>query len=1455
MAYRDRTLLGDIKKNIIDVGVKGDITQGDKRQYAEVEKKPEPFITYPKKQKKKDIESLNDFQIAFMNAYEKATTARQLPVKYTSKGALKALQLLHPLENPLLKQQILKDYKKEREIGKRDYIEGYTDIATGILRAGDKFVKSASEFVLMPLDYAFNTDFINKFNDYMDESNLAGEESETFPGAITQLMAEYAIPVSTATKIMKGAKTWKQLKDLNKYMGTSKASKIAKRMAEGAFVLGFAEPFVERGARPDMRYGINWKIPFTDKGIGRVNKPIDTKGLTGRELAKATFINKIRFAKEGTMVGGGFPLALSAVGSTIKGGLKLTSWGMTKIAKPLSLSDKVLPGLAKYSRAGATWPLRRVVAPMIVNAMAGSPKLFRQLPPYKEWQLLSVTDPNKLLANTARLDKFLNNFKSFGQNNVTMGTIKEEIQWGILSKARRIKKGIEGYERAAYQLVKDFEKRYNGKTTSPVGEKYVADQVMEYLKGQRKLSTLPKELRFNAEDMKQQLDGLRKAYGNALPTSRKFADFKKQLLGDTNQYMRASFATFTNPYYAPLPKVRKDAVAWILDKVVTKNKDLREAAYTSWPNMNKPKALERYAERTVDNILHTGASGGRDPIEALRKIGFKFLRDDKYQFLKKGEDLPQAIRKLLGQETNLKSQILTTMGEMLSELYTKRGYDTIARILSQGRNPRLFKTEELARPTIIGAQKIGKIPQLGVLPSELEGMFASQEMVKAIQGVGGVLDKLIKASIYRHLMQFKLGTQMGKTVFSPQTQVRNVYSAGTFPLIRGHIGGRASVPDSFKIVLDDIFPGKGINEKQLYNFIEKEIRLGTMDENIITAEMGSLLRDLKSGSINTLDKLFNRFSDTKFVKTATKLYAGGDSGWKIYGRQWVKSQLTDILPTRQAVHDYAKYMGQYLDDINPLSGAKRSMDDLLDEVSAFEIRNTYPTYRKVPPVIKGLRKLPVGNFIAFPAEIVRNAVNIMDFSLKQAAHMNPRIRQMGYRGLMGAALGFGGLGAGIVATAQALTGTSAEQWEAYQRSYAADWNKNANLVAMTGLVNGKGKAFNFSYFSPYDILQKPFTAALRKADEQNINPEATSDYVLGLMFAKDGPMMELLAPFLSEQLGLEALLDVQPGGILLGGRGGVTADGRKVYSESDSISDKFEKSFMHLMNAIEPGAVSTYQKLKGGIEEDVSKGGQPINLKDELIALFGGVRVIQIDVLKNMEYKIGDFQRELRAVDDTEKIYSPQDFQNRGPEVILQEFDQMQQEGLRIQGAFYQKIQDARTIGVNDFSIRAKLKEQGLSRTMINNLMRGIFTPINYSDKRFKKKVTLVKELARQRTAKDPYIGYIAKESYLYPKLGLNMIKLQYQNERLGGEAQESKKDLRWYGILNPLDWPQRIKNLLNPLKGFPSPESKIQTPPLPQTPMPKVANIGAQQDPQTGLTRSESALLSPSEQEIARRT
>ena len=48
---------------------------------------------------------------------------------------------------------------------------------------------------------------------------------------------------------------------------------------------------------------------------------------------------------------------------------------------------------------------------------------------------------------------------------------------------------------------------------------------------------------------------------------------------------------------------------------------------------------------------------------------------------------------------------------------------------------------------------------------------------------------------------------------------------------------------------------------------------------------------------------------------------------------------------------------------------------------------------------------------------------------------------------------------------------------------------------------------------------------------------------------------------------------------------------------------------------------------------------------------------------------------------------------------------------------------------------------------------------------------------------------------------------------------------------------------------------TKTAQAPLPQTPVPKVSQIAPQINQQTGLTRTEAALLSPSEQQIARTT
>ena len=49
--------------------------------------------------------------------------------------------------------------------------------------------------------------------------------------------------------------------------------------------------------------------------------------------------------------------------------------------------------------------------------------------------------------------------------------------------------------------------------------------------------------------------------------------------------------------------------------------------------------------------------------------------------------------------------------------------------------------------------------------------------------------------------------------------------------------------------------------------------------------------------------------------------------------------------------------------------------------------------------------------------------------------------------------------------------------------------------------------------------------------------------------------------------------------------------------------------------------------------------------------------------------------------------------------------------------------------------------------------------------------------------------------------------------------------------------------------------QANIQTPPLPNTPMPRVQNIAQNIIPTTGLTQTESALLSPGEQLIRQRS
>jgi len=394
-------------------------------------------------------------------------------------------------------------------------------------------------------------------------------------------------------------------------------------------------------------------------------------------------------------------------------------------------------------------------------------------------------------------------------------------------------------------------------------------------------------------------------------------------------------------------------------------------------------------------------------------------------------------------------------------------------------------------------------------------------------------------------------------------------------------------------------------------------------------------------------------------------------------------------------------------------------------------------------------------------------------------------------------------------------------------------------------------------------LQRPIQAAITAAHAQNINPEDVDDFVLGLLFSPEGPFMEVLEPFVSEPLGYDRLVDVTAGGGRKPGAG-------RVYTDGDTLSTKINNSFAYIMDGIKPGVWLTSEKISAGLRKDLTKGGKPVNTFDELLALFSGIRLIRIDTKSDLKYYAGTLNKLRRDIDEADGFYDAKHYQQNTPSDMVKEFDTMQEEDFRIQKDMFIRIEDMKLLKVDDRTIREILENAGTDENLVDNLMRGFFTPTNYSEPRFNQKVKYVKEALEDLSEKSDKYFFFEEETFLFPRSELDAVKNEWERREFFPDGytpdktkyKKNKKGQTLYDMQgNPIPEDtgiikkgiEKIKKLVNPLSDLSS--QKPQAPPLPNTPMPNVATAALQKSPQTGLTRNETALLSPSEQQIARRT
>ena len=521
---------------------------------------------------------------------------------------------------PVDVRERLKD-KKER-----DYISILDEIRKGVATGGFDLEYGLKDTLFTGLDYAFGTDFLEGFDKMM--KNKKPEEPETWRGDLVGLMTQFAVPGGIIQKVIRRTKTAAQIKKVIEGIKGTKArkvSKIAARAIEGATVIGSTDFLVSEPGRESFYF-----------------EPEDTKGLKGKEKAAARFRNKIKYGQEGLIIGGGFPLVGKGLQLGYKYGLapfvkttaSLGAKGInTTVFRPISYLGSreavapVVKRTAKGIRTATDFTLTRLLAPGIVSAFSG--KFVKQLPPFEQWRLRSLESPIKEERVLKRLDNVLSYFRSYGKLPKDIEGVSEKVMLYIKGRARKMDRTLEGIDNKAYNLAKKFQNQYNSNEASPALQKHFLDQVDEFLRNQRKLQDLPTELQSLSKDLKQEIKNTMDEFKKMLPKGKEGDKITKDLenieINKVQNYLIKSFATFTNPNYAPDQAVYDKAVKWVAQNVIKKDKTSRLNAEAQFGKKKLDDAYNESAKMLVESILRTGRAEGKNPLQQLKEIGMEHL--------------------------------------------------------------------------------------------------------------------------------------------------------------------------------------------------------------------------------------------------------------------------------------------------------------------------------------------------------------------------------------------------------------------------------------------------------------------------------------------------------------------------------------------------------------------------------------------------------------------------------------------------------------------------------------------------------------------------------------------------------------------------------------------------------------------------------------------------------------
>ena len=1178
--------------------------------------------------------------------------------------------------------------------------------ASGALKIGEGIAELGAGFS----DYAFDTDFL----EYL-EKNYPKINVDDGLGKAVELIVQYGVPYTAALKI---ASKVSKVKDLGRVAKAGGVSGVAAKVGYYGLPAAISEPIVatSRDATLGQALGL-----YPDEFM----KQLDPTQYEGRDRAAASLQQKLLFGLEAGPAVGGITTALGPV-------LKGTGKAAAAIASPITKAADavVLNPLAKALTSEYTG------VPQFFRAVeTGRVKLGEKLgiPEYKNWGFIDTKSTNTKDLIFKRTDEILSALR-------TRGTVPAEFA----ALSRRGEDYIEGFKKTANVFLDDIESISNqlardmgetSRTSTRLSTNRLIEDVGKYVTGEdiKNLKSLnPNLAKFEGplNSLKNNFDLIRNHVKDVIDPE----DLKSLFRGDIDRYLKRSFDIVNNSSFRVDPKA-KLKVAGMFMRMMSRRPEFAGKSR---------EELKGIAESQVDDLINIGFKEDKST-EDLIKGASSFLSKEfgvVKDVLKPGEDLPKVVRQLFGESKDAKAQLIDTISDFATIVGKKDTLDDIARIGedagwivtadSAADAARIFRQKTGIRTTLEPIREGGNVSKL-VGDSLLgKNKYTTREIAEALQGQTLWSDFLLQSSVYKSFLALKGASQLSKTVLSPTTQIRNVESAAMFALANGHFGRGASLSDSMGIVFRDIFGPDGKISADMLAAKSAEYReLGITNSNIITREIRALTDDLlrkaDTGSkLNRSELLLKTLQDQSVLGNMTKIYQGGDDLWKIFGYEFEKSKMLNIIKEGTHLDDADKYFREIFsrrfDRFMPDGTTLKTREQVIKETAAEIIKNTYPNYSYVPSLVQNLRRLPLGNFISFPAEMYRTSFNLMKFGLREMRSTDPLVRQSGARKLIGfsSALAVGKVAQEI---GQEVVGVSNEQLDAIRESFVAPWNKSGPLVPVAKEVDGDKvvyKFVNFAYQSPYDVIAAPYYAAMTQFKTARAEEKDIDQAMLNAFFGSGrdpGAFTALVQPFVGEAIITEKLADLFV-------RGGKTRSGRQILSSEDTVSDQAVKGAVHLLEGITPGAFTQATNFARGIAGEQTTYGKDMNPGDEALALFAGIRINEANIGKSMGYQITNFvnsQQEARRL--LSKNFADS---NVNAETIYREYEKMLRNKFENFGEIRKVFDDAQKLGFDKKFIFPLIERRaGFTKKDRAIVFRGTFLADSFTtitnDARFKR--------------------------------------------------------------------------------------------------------------------------------------